>query len=87
MIGRKDRSSLKWWFFYVVHNCIAHPLLVVGEVIDTIGFFLITHFPWLVRKLPWAFTVFRELTSIIDAFHDKTIADGDTKNLIKQLRQ
>lgn len=22
---------MKWWFLHVVHNCIAHPLLVVAE--------------------------------------------------------
>lgn len=83
---RKDRSSFRWWFFYVVHNLIAHPLLIAGEVIDTIGFvFVSTRLRWFVRKMPWAFKILRELTSIIHAFHDKTVPDGDTRNQIRLL--
>lgn len=85
MIEKKDRTSLKWWFFFIVHNCIAHPLLLLGEAFDTLTFFLGGRFQ-LHRKMPRLFRVLREVTSIIDAFHDKTIADGDTKNLVTQKR-
>jgi hypothetical protein len=34
--------KMKWWVLHVVHNCIAHPLLVVAEASKSIGFFSLT---------------------------------------------
>jgi hypothetical protein len=31
------KRSLKWWVKCVVHNCVAHPLMVPAEVLDRVG--------------------------------------------------
>jgi hypothetical protein len=73
----KDRASFRWWFFYVFHNAIAHPCLIIGEIIDTIGFVLIK------RRFGRVAAFCRGVRSFFDALHDKTIPDGDVKNRIR----
>jgi hypothetical protein len=31
-----EKYSAKWWVAVVVHNCIVHPLLPIGEVLDVL---------------------------------------------------
>ena len=31
------KRSTKWYFIHFVHNCVAHPLLPVAEVLDALG--------------------------------------------------
>ena len=31
------KRSFKWWALCVVHNCVAHPLMVPAEALDRAG--------------------------------------------------
>ena len=37
-VQNSPERTLKWWSLLVVHNCIAHPLLVLSEVFMALGF-------------------------------------------------
>lgn len=77
----KNRTSVRWWANYVVHNCVAHPLLVVGEAIDTVNFKLISTRP---RQFMKVSNVLRRVTEACDALHDMTVPEGDDRNVVFQ---
>lgn len=65
----------KRFFLYVVHNCVAHPMLVIANISQTISTRLTNNN----RFLLLAYTA-EQLTDVIHLFHDKTNPINDVRN-------